>query len=167
MEYKIDSYQKVFIKALNFVSYKPRTEAEVLARVHVYLSREKITTAQKTEIQEKVLEQLKNDGYINDKKILKLYVDSYSTLHKPKSIKRYKQELKQKGISESELGAVLGGLSESAEYEMALSDAKKRQKRFGKLSGFELKAKLSSYLYTKGYPTGTIKSVVDTLMRLQ
>lgn len=167
MEYKIDPYQKVFTKVLNFVSYKPRAEAEVFERLKSYLAKENITQNEKDLLQEKIIIQLKQDGYIDDKKTLKLYVDNFSTSRKPKSIRRFKQDLKRKGISQTDIEEGSLALPENLEYDLALVDARKKIRKYGKDSGFILKSKLTSYLYSKGYASETIKSVVDTLLQLQ
>jgi len=166
-EYKIDTYQKVFLKILNFVSYKPRTEKEISDRLARYLGSEKISVEEKEELNEKILFQLKEDGYVDDKKTAKQYLNSYLGSQRPGSISRFKQALKKKGFKETEISDLTSNISAEQEEIKALNEAKKRLTRLKNETGFIKKAKLTNFLYSKGYSANTIKSVVDTLLPLQ
>jgi regulatory protein len=166
-EYKTDTYQKVFLKTLNFVSYKPRTEKEISERLKRYLDSEKISDGEKEELNEKISVQLKEDGYIDDTKTAKLYLDSYLGSQKPRSISRFKQDLKRKGFKEAEIDDLTSGIPIEQEESRALAEAKKKLLRLKNESKFIKKAKLINFLYSKGYSGNTIKSVVDTLLTLQ
>lgn len=166
-EYKIDRYQKVFLKILNFVSYKPRTEKEISSRLNVYVGKERISDLEKEELKERVLSQLKLDGYIDDKKTGKLYLDSYLHSQKSKSTGRFKQDLRKKGFKQSDIDNLTSDIPVEQEKEGALKEGQKRLNRFKKEPIFVKKAKLSNFLYSKGYSTTTIKAVVDTLLPLQ
>jgi regulatory protein len=166
-EYKIDTYQKVFLKILNFISYKPRTEKEILDRLERYFEPEKITAGEKEELKEKFLIQLEEDGYINDKKTAKLYLESYLGSQKPRSVSRFRQDLKKRGFKETEINDLTSGIPAEQEEMKALAEARRKLLRLKNESGFIKKAKLTNFLYAKGYSGNTIKSVVDTLLTLQ
>jgi SOS response regulatory protein OraA/RecX len=166
-EYKIDTYQKVFFKILNFVSYKPRTEKEISDRLKRYLNVERISGEEKEELNEKILTQLKDDKYIDDKKTAKLYLESYLGSQKPRSINRFKQALKKKGFKEVDISDLTFAIPADHEENRALAEAKKRLSRLRNDTKFIRKAKLTNFLYSKGYSANTIKSVVDTLLSLQ
>jgi SOS response regulatory protein OraA/RecX len=166
-EHKIDTYQKVFFKILNFVSYKPRTEKEISDRLKRYINAEKVSDKEKEELNEKILSQLKEDKYIDDKKTGKLYLESYLSSPKPRSISRFKHDLKKKGFKEADIFDLTSGIPAQHEDSQALAEAKRKLFRLRDETKFIKKAKLTSFLYSKGYSAGTIKSVVDTLLSLQ
>jgi SOS response regulatory protein OraA/RecX len=166
-EYKVDRYQKVFLKILNFVSYKPRAEKEIQERLKRYINSERMSDKEAEELNNKIFSQLKADGYIDDGKAAKLYLDSYLTSSKPQSISKFKQNLRKKGFKEKDIDILSSDISPSQEKEPALNDAKKKLGRLGKEAPFIKKAKLSNFLYSKGYSSDTIRSVVDTLLPVQ
>ena len=166
-EYKVDRYQKVFLKILNFVSYKPRTEKEISERLKRYVNSERVSDKEAEELIKNISTQLEADGYINDKKTAKLYLESYLTSPKSQSINKFKQNLKKKGFKEMDIEMLTSNIPNRQEKESALNDAKKKLNRLGNEAFFIKKAKLSNFLYSKGYSSDTIKSVVDTLLPVQ
>ncbi|HNS71339.1 MAG TPA: hypothetical protein PKK07_01300, partial [bacterium] len=86
-EYKISVYEKILTKILNFISYKLRTEKEITSRLDYYLRKEEKSSEEKNIIREKILNQLKTDGYINDLKLVDVYKDSISSSNKRRSVR--------------------------------------------------------------------------------
>ena len=84
----MDDFDKGYQVALRFISKRMKTEAEV---------RKKLNTSCPDQVTRKVIERLKDDGYIDDA----LYVDCYirdRMKFNPMGRHRIKMELEQKGI---------------------------------------------------------------------
>jgi len=166
-EQKYDTYQKIFFKILNFLSYKPRTQKELETKLELYLSKEKKSQEEKDLLFKKALLQLEQDGYLNDKKTAQLYVDSFINSPKAKSINSLKIAMRRKGFTSQEIEDSTSSLSDDLEVTGALKVGKKKLLALKGSQGYIKKAKLNNFLYLKGYSTRTIKAVVDTLLSLQ
>ncbi len=83
-----------FDLALNYLTYKPRTEKEI----RDYLKKKKI----KKDIIENTIEKLKEYNYINDREYVKLYLKN-NHLGKRFGLKKIKYDLIKRGISEKTL----------------------------------------------------------------
>jgi len=165
---KIDeAYSKVYFKILNFLSFKSRSEKEVLDKVKFFVSKTNISSEEKNQLKDKILDSLKNDGYLkdtNDEDFTKLYVEGLQKSGKPFNKIRISQFLTKKGISRDIVNQALEDLDEDAIYESVLNDAKKKIRNLKDDSNFSKKKKLINYLYRKGYPFNVVSSVVDTLL---
>lgn len=166
-EQKYDTYQKIFFKILNFLSYKPRTQKELEAKLELYLSKEKESQEEKDILFKKALAQLEQDGYLNDRKTAQLYVESFINSPKARSINSLKNAMRKKGFTSQEIEDATSSLSDELEIAGALKVAKKKLSALKGTQGYIKKAKLNNFLYSKGYSTRTIKAVVDTLLSLQ
>ena len=107
-------FLKLYVHSRNFCLIRPRSQREVLD----YLTRSiiKITsnreTAQnyQTEIIPKVVDRLRNKGYINDFNFCKVYINNILKL-KPISQIKLNYTLKQKGIDQGIIDQVLTGFN--------------------------------------------------------
>jgi regulatory protein len=167
LEYELDRYQKVFTKILNFLSFKPRTKKEIEDRLKSYIDREKISPAEKGLLLNNILIRLKEDKYVDDKKTLELYVESFLGSPKARSIRSFRIALKKKGFSDIDIESATRGLTGDLEMAGALKEAKKKLISLKKEPAFSRKAKMRNFLYSKGYMADTIKAVVDELLPLQ
>jgi SOS response regulatory protein OraA/RecX len=167
LEFELDRYQKVFTKILNFLSFKPRTKKEIEDRLKSYIDRERISPAEKGLLLNNILIRLKEDKYVDDKKTLELYVESFLGSPKARSIRSFRMALKKKGFSESDIELATRGISGDLEMAGALKEAKKKLLSLKNVPTYAKKGKISNFLYSKGYAANTIKAVVDTLLRLQ
>lgn len=156
-----DILSEIYLKALNFVSYRPRTESEIKKRLDKYLC--KYSDELKVqEVSQEIFTRLKDEGFVDDQKYCDLYVSSV----KPKSKKEIKYFLFKKGVQTSIIEDTLKKLNPDFE-ENALK--KLIQKKFLqiKLKNYDpRKAKLKMYQYfvSKGYPFSEVKRLVDTLV---
>ena len=167
VEIKIDTYQKVLVKILNFLSYKPRAEREIKVKLNFYLQKEKIPQEEKEDISQKILFQLKEDGYLNDRRVADLFVEGFIGTNKSKSIKTLRNSMLKKGFSRQDVDSSVSRLPVESELSGALKLAKRKLSNLKETSKFARKSKISNFLYTKGYSSVTIKAVVDTLLTLQ
>jgi len=152
----LDTYQKIYTKILNFLSYKPRSEKEIINRLKKYSASE--------EIEQKILQSLETDGYVNDKNIIQMFIQSYLSSPKTKSLISLKQTLVKKGFNNEDIKAALEEVPPQAEEKKVLKDAQKKLRSLGKEPILQKKRKLQDYLYRKGYNPKAIKAVVDSLL---
>lgn len=146
-----DDVKKAFNLSLLFLSYRMRSNKEIVDYLH------KKEYATKT-IQE-VIQKLKKYDYINDKEFAKAFVSSKkSTSMKGPNI--LKQELFQKGISKELISETVGNFSFEEQVEKAMKLLQKKGNAGGRYSPRQLQDKLSQYLLAKGYSYDVIEAAL-------
>lgn len=88
--YTIEEYDKQKTKVLKYIIYKKRTEKEVF---------QKFLKTIETNMLEDIVEELKQNGYINDKEYIKKAVHNFFIL-KNLSLKELRYKLLSKGLQE-------------------------------------------------------------------
>jgi regulatory protein len=164
---KQDAYLKVYLKVLNFLSYRRRTVKEVNDRIDKYLKKIVLPSREKSVIREKVISTLKNDGYIkesNDEDFAKFYISSLESSGKSFNKIKIFQFLQKRGISKEVIESSLSEIDPGLIYENVLFDAKKKLRNLKEENKYLKKKKLLNYLSRKGYPFDMVSSVVDTLL---
>lgn len=157
-------FEKVYFKILNFISYNLRSEKEVSDRLTKYLSKYRISSSEKDNLSAKLTSKLEESGYLNDSNFAFSYVKSVSDSKKPVSKRKITHFLMKKGISKDIISDAINTLPEEFSRNNAMKDAEKKLRLLGNIDGFSKKRKLYDYLFRKGYDSGTISSVVDTLL---
>lgn len=134
-----DSSEVAYQKALNFLSYRSRTEAEVrtnLAKADVG-----------PELIEQAVERLKRSGLLNDQQFAETWVENRSEF-RPRSRRALTYELKHKGIPEEMISAAVEGLDEE---QMAYLAARKKANKYFSLDWPGFKQKMYAYLARRGF----------------
>ncbi|MBU0535090.1 RecX family transcriptional regulator [Patescibacteria group bacterium] len=157
-------FEKVYFKILNFISYNLRSEKEVADRLTKYLSKYRISSSEKNNLSAKLTSKLEEGGYLNDLNFAFTYIKSVSDSKKPVSKRKITHFLMKKGISRDMLSDALDSLPADFSLNNAVKDAEKKLRLLGNIDEFSKKRKLYDYLFRKGYDSGTISSVVDTLL---
>lgn len=157
-------FEKVYFKILNFISYNLRSEKEVSDRLTKYLSKYHISSSEKNDLSAKLTSKLEESGYLDDSNFAFSYVKSVSDSRKPISKRKITHFLMKKGISKDMISNAISTLPEEFSHNNAMKDAEKKLRLLGNIDGFSKKRKLYDYLFRKGYDSGTISSVVDTLL---
>ncbi len=134
-------FGKLFNKALNFLSYRPRSEWEI---------RFKFRTEDK-DLLDKVVEKLKSINQINDENFARWFVDQRLTF-KPEGKRALRFELKKKGIDDKTIAKVLEE-NQSSDYELALLALKKK-------SRIKDREKLQRYLASRGFSWDVINEAL-------
>lgn len=128
-------FGKEFNSALNFLSFRPRSEFEM----------RQFFRRKKYEFGEQILEKLKALGQINDEEFAKWYIDQRNTF-RPKGKKALKSELLKKGVK-------VDMPTDFNEKEMALKALKKYHGTVDQL-------KIKRYLANRGFSWDVIEEVV-------
>lgn len=130
-------FGKLFNKALNFLSFRPRSEWEI---------RFKLRT-EDAKMVDKIIEKLKKINQVNDEDFARWFIDQRTTF-KPESRRALKYELRKKGIDTKVLDQILAE-NTTSEFELALRVLAKKSK-------ITDKEKLQRLLASRGFSWDTI-----------
>ena len=150
MLYTIEEFDVVKTKVLKYVIYKKRTESEVYMKFKGQIDED---------ILEDVIEELKENGYINDESYIQKSVNEYMAL-KNLSIKEIKYKLCSKGISRKVLEDYISdNIEELEEYEQKSAENIVLKKSVN-MDEIEIK----QYLMKKGYKEENIENAISKIV---
>ncbi len=166
---ELDQVERLLNKALNFLSFRPRSEKEI--REHL-LRKGKLKDIHKSDSEkyqyeksvEKVINKLKRLSQINDKEFAKWWVEQRGKF-KPRGERLVKVELFQKGIDRDIIDEVIEKDEESNEEDLAERAALKKANSYRKYDSNDFRNKMGQFLARRGFGWNVIKKVVDTLER--
>ena len=144
-----DSFEKAHDRALRFLSYRPRSEAEVRS----YLQDKGTSPA----IEDEVIERLTRADLLDDLAFARFWVENRESF-KPRSVRMLQYELRQKGLSEETIAQALADLDEE---ESAYRAGLRRGSRLTRLDEVSFRQKLVAYLLRRGFPYEVVNSVVE------
>lgn len=152
----MENLEKLYQKALHFLSFRPRSEKEV----RDYLKKKK---ADDLTLQ-KIIDSLRLSKFIDDREFTKWWVEQRTKI-KPKAIRIIKFELRQKGIEKELVEEVLDdkSLEIETEFEKALKLAQAKLPRFKNENRPKKYEKMVRFLSSKGFDYDLIKEVIDRI----
>ena len=117
---------------------------------------------------DEVIQDLKNNGYLNDEDFIREFV-AEKTKTKGWSTKKVKTELLKRGIESKLIDEMLKGNQGDSDLENATKLARKKYDQLirNKLEPKELRNKLSSFLFSKGFEYDLIKEVSGKIIKNQ
>ena len=147
-------------KALNFISFRPRSRKEVVQ----YLNKRHVDE----NLLEVLIGQLTEKKFIDDVAFAQWFVEQRDQF-RPKGKKVLELELKSKGISTEIIKEVLKDKDEENELVQALSLIEKKRKAWSRYQNPRLALKIQSFLLRRGYAYDVTKVVLkrfseDTLL---
>ena len=148
-----DAYPEALRVALRYVSFKPRTVAEVRRRVGRDFDQPVV---------EQVLASLKGYGYLDDAEYATQWRNSRDR-RKPRGSSLIRRELRAKGVAEPIIDDALVGLDET---DAAYRAGERRARRLiagGSVPYATFHRKMWDYLQRRGFPAGITR---DTVRRL-
>lgn len=148
-----DGREQALTRAVHFLSFRPRSEAEVRR----YLVDRGVTEGDV----EAVVARLLQVGYLDDQAFAQAWVTSRSRLH-PRGTPALRYELQQKGISPDIIRTVL---AELVPDELAYAAARQQAARWRHLDTVSFRQKMSAYLGRRGFTYDVIRTTVDRLLR--
>jgi len=146
-----DAFQKAYDRALNFLTYRPRSRAEVRR----YLQRKGVSP----EVSQRVEERLIRAGLLDDEAFARFWVENREAFN-PRSRYRLRQELWQKGLDAQ---VIAQAVQEVDEEQSAYRAAAGRARRYAHLDRREFQRKLGSFLQRRGFSYEIVKGVVERL----
>ena len=150
-----DSTETAYEKALRFLGYRPRSEAEI----RQYLKKQALMDEQSGA----VVERLKRAGLVDDAGFAGQWVENRATF-KPKAKRALRAELRAKGVAAKEIEAAVAGVDEAkAARQLAAVRAPRLIRQ--NLSKLEFKRKLGEFLARRGFDYETISDAVERAWR--
>lgn len=154
-------YDRLLAASIRFVSYRPRSEKEIRDFCAKTLKRHHTTAPL---VVSRVIERLKEYGYVDDVKFVEWWVTQRTTF-KPKGIRVIISELRSKGIPREVAEEYFSKASDMpGQDELARTAAKKKLSIWRTLPSQKRKQKLAEFLVRRGFDAETVWSVVDDIL---
>ncbi len=148
-----EDFESAYEKALQFLEPRPRSATEVKHQ----LRKKKI----EPDIIERVITRLTDAGLLDDTAFAKYWVENRETF-KPRAGRALRFELKQKGLSDSDISEAIGDVDES---ESAYRAGSARAARFQNLERREFMEKLGAFLMRRGFSYQVAKDAAARLWK--
>ncbi|OGX15600.1 MAG: hypothetical protein A2166_02375 [Omnitrophica WOR_2 bacterium RBG_13_41_10] len=143
----IDFFQKAQAYAFLLLKFRLRSENEIRQRL-------KIKKFEETLI-DKTISFLKEKGFVDDRVFAKAWIDS--RIKRPLGLKRLRQELKIKGVSEDIINEqILEAKKNYSEQVIVLDLAKERIKKLKRVEPKKAKQRIFGYLMRRGFSADTV-----------
>jgi len=149
-----DEGEITYQKALHFLSYRPRSSAEVRQN----LSKRGISES----LVEETLNRLQGNGLVNDETFARAWVENRNTF-RPRGKPALRMELRRKGLSDEIVQSVLA--TQVDEAALAFTTARKYARRLTGLEWPEFRQKLSGFLARRGFSYTTLAPVVSEVWK--
>jgi regulatory protein len=150
-----DQAEVAYDRALNFLSYRPRSVAEVRRR----LSKKGFDAG----IIDDVIARLSRAALLDDEAFVQYWIENRDT-HKPRGVRAMRYELRQKGIADSIIDNLLIDYDEGDAAYRAGSTRAQRLIRQRDYDVDTLRTKLLAFLNRRGFSFGTARDTVDRLL---
>lgn len=144
-----DNQEKAYQRALNFLSYRDRSTAEVERNLRKHDVPEAAIEA--------VIQRLQDNHLLDDLDFARKWVENRAAFH-PRGRRALAAELRQKGVSRPVIDKVLEDVDE---YEMAYKVAQNKLRRIKDLERPEFNNKLYGYLSRRGFHYGICKETAN------
>ena len=148
-----DQKAEVYTKAVDYISYKPRTIRETSKKLH--------EAGYDDTLIAETLSRLIENGLLNDTEYADQWVEERQRC-KPKSKRALEYELRKKGIPDH---LIQSAVDDVDDYQAAYLTAENRLYRYENLSEFEFRKKLGSYLAGKGFSYDVISETTRKLWK--
>jgi len=144
-----DTFEVGYQRALHFLSYRPRSEAEIQRKLSEQGFEESVIAA--------VLERLKGNGFLGDEKFAQDWVENRTTF-RPRSKRMLAMELRQKGVNDEEIQKAL--VETDDEETLAYKAAQQYLRRLDGVDWETFRKRLGGHLARRGFSYGTITPVI-------
>ncbi len=145
----IDTQEVAYQRALNFISYRPRSEAEVRKNLKKHDTPEEVIP--------EVLDRLRRIGLVDDVQFAQTWVENRSTF-RPRGRRALVAELRQKGIGDEAIDEALFDLDEDS---LAYQAALKQSRKYEGLEWQIFRQKMGAFLTRRGFNYGVAKPVIE------
>lgn len=150
---KRDLTESAYQRALNFLSYRSRSEQEI----RLNLSKHQIPE----EVIFEVLGKLRQSSLVDDRAFARTWIENRCQF-KPRGKRALSVELRQKGIPGEIIDDELKGLDEDV---LALQCARNKASRYQHLDQEKFQTKMFAFLNRRGFPYQIIKDTVLEVWR--
>ena len=147
-----DDVERAHERALNFLSYRPRSEAEVRRNL-----RKKDVT---DEAIEAVVERLTRAGMLDDREFARYWVENRLQFN-PRGARALGHELREKGVPVSIIDDTLAGFDEEPTARKA---AEAGARRLAHLEPTAFRRRLGAYLARRGFSYAVISPLLEEML---
>ncbi len=134
-----EAEEKAYQRALNFLSYRPRAEAEIRRNLRKHDTPE--------ELIETVLERLRRNRLVDDEAFARAWVENRCEF-RPRGRRALRSELRQKGLEDQ---VIAEALEELDEENLAYKAAKQKARAYRQLEWPEFRKKMLGFLSRRGF----------------
>lgn len=159
-----DQVERLYDKAIKFLSYRPRSEKEVRDSLLLKLRLTDKGEEEKKNFEhsiEEAIKKLEKIGQIDDREFASWWVEQ-RTKFKKTSPRVVKLELLKKGVKKEIIDEVIAE-NELNPLELAIEAGRKKLKNYQKNDKKIFKEKMGRFLASKGFDWETVKEAVDSL----
>jgi regulatory protein len=149
-----DANETSYQKTLHFLSYRPRSSAEVRQNLAKHGTPDPII--------EETISRLQRSGLINDQEFARTWVENRNTFH-PRSRSVLRMELRHKGLDDEIIQPVLD--EQVNEEALALEAARKYVHRLAGLEWLEFRKKLCGFLARRGFSYATLSPIISDVWK--
>ena len=146
----LDEIEKAHERALNYLSYRPRSVDEV---------RRNLAEKYPEAAVEAVIDRLERAGLLNDREFARFWVENRDQF-KPRSERALRYELRQKGVGDADIDLALESIDEA---DAARRAAEGRVRRYRNADEETFRKRMTDFLARRGFSYGIIRDVVDQL----
>jgi regulatory protein len=149
---KRDETERAYEKALNLLSYRPRSESEMRRR----LRRKRV----EPEAIESTIDRLLRAGLLDDREFARYWVDNRFRF-RPRGARALRHELQAKGVPSSVISEALEQYDDQAAARKA---AQAGARRMARLEPGDFRRRLSAYLARRGFGYEVVKPLVQEML---
>lgn len=143
-----DQIEIAMQKALNYLSYRPRSKQEIRQNL-------KIKHQLEEGIIDQIIERLERSGFVDDQNFAEMWIENRSEF-RPRGSHALRLELRKKGIDELTISEALTDLDED---HLALKAARKQARKYKHLEWLDFRKKMTGFLARRGFNYGLIAEV--------
>ena len=146
-----DNVEVALQRALNYLSYRPRSEKEVRDNLkkHEYPD----------EIIDQIIDRLKRGNLVDDENFAELWVENRNEF-RPRGSTLLRIELRRKGVPDQ---VIAHALEEQDEDALALKAGRKKARRYRHLEWQDFRKKMTGFLARRGFHYGIIAEVLPQI----
>jgi regulatory protein len=147
-----DEVERAYERALNFLSYRPRSEFEVRTNLRKKNVGDEVVKA--------VVERLTRAGLLNDREFARYWVENRLQFN-PRGVRALHHELRAKGVSGSIIADTLADLDEEVTARRA---AEAGARRLAHLEPRDFRRRLRAYLARRGFSYAVIEPLTEEML---
>jgi regulatory protein len=149
-----DAQEDAFQQALRFLSFRPRSVAEVRKKL--------VDKNFDSAVIETVIQRLIESDYLGDQSFAEEWVENRTTF-RPRSRRMLQYELRKKGVAEEHIQSALARITD--EPELAYQAGIRYAARLADLDRETFRRRLGAFLSRRGFSYGTIAPVVERIWK--
>ena len=148
-----DAIEIAHSRALHYLSYRPRSRAEMEA----YLKRRQVAAG----TIEAVVDRLTGSGLLDDEAFARYWVENREQF-RPRALQSLRFELRRKGVADTTIERATEGIDEA---ESAYRAARHRAERLKQMDFYVFRHRLGGFLQRRGFGYTVVKETVARLWR--